>query len=71
MLVKPTIKAEIKGAFEAVMNDQGDRTEALDKLADTLADALINAIKAQQITYTTGLVSPTGPVTGTLNYTIQ
>lgn len=73
-LVKATIKSEVKEAFTAVMNQQGDDREgALDKVADKLADAIINAIKSQQITYSAGLVAPSkgGPVTGTFNYVIS
>ena len=73
-LIKATIKSEVKEAFTAVMNQQGDDREgALDKVADKLADAIINAIKSQQITYSAGLVAPPmgGPVTGVFNYTIS
>lgn len=73
-LVKATIKNEVKEAFTAVMNQQGDDREgALDKVADKLADAIINAIKSQQITYSAGLVAPSmgGPVTGAFNYVIS
>lgn len=73
-LVKATIKSEVKEAFTAVMNQQGDDREgALDKVADKLADAIINAIKSQQITYSAGLVAPSmgGPVTGAFNYVIS
>lgn len=73
-LVKATIKSEVKEAFTAVMNQQGDDREgALDKVADKLADAIINAIKSQQITYSDGLVAPSmgGPVTGAFNYVIS
>ena len=73
-LVKATIKSEVKDAFTAVMNQKDDDREgALDKVADKLADAIINAIKSQQITYTAGLVSPSmgGPVTGAFNYVIS
>lgn len=72
MLVKATIKREIKSAFTQVMNDQGDRNEAIDKVADKIADAVVNAIKSTQITYSAGLVAPPmgGAVTGTFTYTI-
>ena len=73
-LVKATIKSEVKEAFTAVMNQKDDDREgALDKVADKLADAIINAIKSQQITYTAGLVAPSmgGPVTGAFNYVIS
>jgi len=73
-LVKATIKSEVKDAFTAVMNQKDDDREgALDKVADKLADAIINAIKSQQITYSAGLVAPSmgGSVTGTFNYKIS
>lgn len=73
-LVKATIKSEVKEAFTAVMNQKDDDREgALDKVADKLADAIINAIKSQQITYSAGLVAPSmgGPVTGAFNYVIS
>lgn len=73
-LVKATIKSEVKDAFTAVMNQKDDDREgALDKVADKLADAIINAIKSQQITYSAGLVAPSmgGLVTGTFNYKIS
>ena len=59
-LVKATIKNEIKSAFTAVMDQGGD-------------EAVVNAIKSVQLTYTAGLVAPTGggPVTGTLQYTVS
>ena len=56
MLVKQTIKSEIKSAFTEVMNQ---------------ADDDINAIKSATITYTTGLVTSMGPVTGTFGNTIS
>lgn len=71
-LNKEAIKGEIKSAFTQVMNQQGDDREgAIDKVADKLTDAVINAIKSTQITYSAGLVSPMGAVTGTFNYTIS
>lgn len=72
MLVKATIKEEIKSAFTQVMNDKGDRDVAIDKVADKIADAVVNAVKSAQITYSAGLVAPPmgGAVTGTFTYTI-
>lgn len=72
MLVKETIKAEIKSAFVQVMNDKGDRNDAIDKVADKIADAVVKAIKSAKITYSTGLMAPPmgGPVTGTFTYII-
>lgn len=72
MLVKQTIKSEIKSAFTEVMNQANDdRDGALYKVSDKLADAIINAIKSATITYTTGLVTSMGPVTGTFGNTIS
>ena len=65
-LSKATIKGEIKSAFTAVMEQEQNRDGAIDTVADKIATAVINAIKSATITYTTGLVAPTGggPVTG-------
>jgi len=70
MLVKQTIKTEVAAAFKSVMNDEGDRNTAIDKVADKIAEAVINAIKSQEITYMSGLIAPTGAVTGVFKYTI-
>lgn len=51
--------------------EDDDRDGALDKVSDKLADAIINAIKSATITYTTGLVTSMGPVTGTFGNTIS
>ncbi len=65
-LNKATIKQEVEAAFTQVMNDQSsDRTGTLSRVADSLADAIVNAIKSAEIVYDAGLTSPTGPVTGT------
>lgn len=71
-LVKATIKAGIKDAFAQVMDQQGDdRIGAIDKVADKISDTVIEAIKSAQITYTAGLVSPMGAVTGTFGCKIS
>jgi len=71
-LNKSTIKEEVKSAFLQVMNQQDDDREgAIDKVADKIADAVINAIMSAQITYTSGLVAPMGPVTGTFGCKIS
>lgn len=64
------ITADIREAFAQVMNDEGDRDAALDKVAKTLAGSIIDAITSMQITYTTGLTTSMGPVTGTFGFTI-
>lgn len=71
-LVKATIKSEIKEAFTPVMGQQDDDREgAIDKVADKLADAVMNAIESATITYTAGLTTSMGPVTGTFGNTIS
>ena len=73
MLTKGTIQSEIKEAFQAVMDQQEGREEALDTLSGKIADAVINAIKSVQITYSAGLTTPVGggAVTGTFQYSIS
>lgn len=71
-LSKENLKSDIKAAFASVMDQaDGKREEALDKLADKITDAVIKSIKSMQITYTTGLVSPMGAVSGQFQYTIS
>lgn len=71
MLTKPTIKNEIKNAFTLVMEQEEGREDAIEKVADKLADAMINAIKSMEITYTAGLTTSAGPVTGIFNCQIS
>jgi len=62
-LVKAAIKGDIKSAFEAVMNQSDDkRGDALDAVADKLADAVISAIKSQTITVS-GVITAGSPTT--------
>jgi site-specific recombinase len=64
-LVKATLKGEIKTAFTSVMDQADDkRGDALDAVADKLADAVINAIKSQTITVA-GVITAGGPATQT------
>lgn len=66
-LVKATIKSQIEKAFTEVMNDHSDDREgAISRVADILADAVMNAIKSATVVYTTGLIAPPtgGAVTG-------
>lgn len=64
-LVKAVIKGDIKTAFEAVMNQADDkRADAIDAVADKLADAVINAIKSQTISVV-GVVTVGSPTTQT------
>ena len=70
-LVKETIKAEVKQAFVQVMNDTEDREASIDQVAESLAEAMVNAIQSITITYVGGLSAPTGAVTGTFRCTIK
>lgn len=67
-LVKNTIKNEIAAAFTQVINDESeDREDTIYRVADKLADAVMNAIKSAAIVYENGLIAPNGAVTGTFN----
>lgn len=72
-LNKEKIKGDIYSAFESVMNQEEGREDALNKLADKIADSVIAAITSATITYTAGLVAPAGggPVTGDFGCTIS
>lgn len=71
-LNEATIKAGVKDAFTAVMNQEEDREGALDKLSSQIAKTIVAAIKSAEVTYVSGLVAPPsgGPVTGKLIHTI-
>lgn len=73
MLVKETIKANIREAFNTVRGDTDSPDISIDDLSGILADAVIEAIKSMQITYTAGLMAPPmgGAVTGTFQCEIQ
>lgn len=71
MLVKESIKRDIVDAFNSVMEQETDRDKSIDIIAGKLADSIINAIKSATIDYVTGLVSPSGPVTGTFQSIIK
>ena len=72
-LVHSTIKGAIVEAFTTVMNQEEDREDAIDKVADKLASAIEDAIKRATITYTSGLTARSGggPVSGTFGNTIS
>lgn len=69
-LDKNRLKAKIKAAFLLAKAEEVDANTALDQLCDKLAECIVDEIKELIINYTTGLVSTTGPVTGTFNATI-
>ena len=57
-LVKETIKAEVKQAFVQVMNATESREASIDRVAESLAEAMVNAIQSITITYVGGLSAP-------------
>jgi len=65
------LKAKIKEAFEAEQQEQNDHNTALDRIADKLAQAIVEEIKQLRINYSSGLLAPNGAVTGTINASIS
>ncbi len=57
----------------AEQEDTGDPTECIDRISGKIAQAVMAEIKEITITYTTGLLAPSGggAVTGTFTYTIS
>jgi len=66
----PLDQNRLKNKFKAVLDqtsaEDENPEESKELLASELAKAIVEEIKELQILYTTGLVAPTGPVTGTL-----
>jgi len=61
------LKAGIKAAFEANMpSPTSAQTAAFDVTAGAIADAIVACVETATITYTSGLIAPSGggPVTG-------
>ncbi|MBB5636743.1 hypothetical protein HDE68_002644 [Pedobacter cryoconitis] len=65
------LKQKIKTAIQAEQAEEQNANTSLDRLSEAISQAVIAEIKALKINYTSGLVSPNGPVTGTLNMTIE
>lgn len=67
------LKNALKAAYQDAETNGGDtRADQLEYFCDKLAGVLIDEIKQLQIVYSTGLTSATGgPVSGTLNHTVQ
>jgi hypothetical protein len=70
-LVKATLKAQIKAAFQAQSSKTDNPAAALDDLADQIATAVDAYIKSATITNVPALISPAGPVSGTITSTIS
>lgn len=69
-LNKNRLKDKIKAAFKTEQNENNDHEAALDRIADKLADCIVEEIKELKINYTNGLAAPNGAVTGSINATI-
>lgn len=67
------LKNKIATVLDECQQETTDPNESKNKLADRLATAIIDEIKQLKITYSNGLVAPSGagPVTGSLNVTIS
>ena len=65
------LKQKIKAAILAEQKEEKNANTSLDNLSEAISQAVIAEIKAVKITYLNGLVSPNGPVTGTINLTIE
>lgn len=65
------LKQEIKAAYLEEQNEQSDANASADRIAEKIANAVVTQIQALTITYTSGLVAPSGPVTGFFTYTLS
>ena len=70
-LNKENLKIDLKSVFSEMKGYQGDEESALDVFVDKLAGVMITHIKTLSIKYTSGLSAPNGPVTGTINHTVE
>lgn len=72
MLDENRLKEKFKAAFEAEQTEQEDYNASLDRVCAKMAKAVVEEIKETKITYTVGLIAPSGggPVTGEFTYTI-
>lgn len=73
-VVEANIKAQIKQILIKLKDEKNMTPEqAADYFAGELSVVIANAIRSATITYTTGLITPTGggPVTGSFGHTIQ
>lgn len=65
-------KAQLALEIKSILEDMEQRTEdAKTEFANRLADAIDGYVKQMQITYTAGLSTTTGPVTGVFNYVLS
>ncbi len=71
MLDANRLKNKIKQAFIDEQTEESDHNASVDRIAQKLAQAIVDEIKEAKVIYTVGLTAPNGAVTGTINHTIQ
>lgn len=69
MLVKTTIKNQVKQLIDAVDNSSIDRDAAVEEFTDRLSDIIIDAIKSAKITLSPGDIRVVGSQTAQQNVT--
>lgn len=61
-------KTALKTTIATIMSDMLTREDnSIDEFAERLSTAIDAYVKTATVVYTTGLVAPNGPVTGTFN----
>ncbi len=65
------LKQSIKAAYLSEQSEEGNANDSADRIAEKIANAVVAQIKTLTITYGTGLLAPTGPVTGTFICTLS
>lgn len=71
MLNQTNFKNDIKELLQSTRNPDLSEADALDWFSNEMARVIIKHIKTLEVNYTTGLIAPNGPVTGTLNHTVS
>ena len=69
MLVKSTIKNQVKQLIDAVDNSSIDRDAAVEEFTNRLSDIIIDAIKSAKITLSPGDIRVVGSQTAQQNVT--
>ncbi len=70
-LDKNRLKGKIKAAMETEVLETEDPAVSRDRIADALAQAIVDEIKQLTITYSNGLTASTYPVVGAFTYTLS
>ena len=66
-----TLTVAIQNAFTHETGNTMNQAGAISDLATKIADAVLVFIQGLEITYTSGLATTEGPVTGTFVYTLS